>query len=221
MRLIAAATMALLCVSTAVLAQDDYSDGRNGSDSFTGLRGSLDFDGHLSGKAATTPPTTIKADTGTGGGGSLYWGWRLPYGFKTELEVLYRAQPFTTATLNGTSGSLNGYADTAGPMVNLYWTPQIGDIGVRPFVGGGVGYLWNEVGVKGVAGTSFPTIHDDNWHFAYNLMAGLSLPLSASTRLTGMYRWMHENVGVNCGGAVSCSARADTSSIDLGIEMDL
>lgn len=217
MRLTVAAALALICVSTAVSAQDNYSDGRDGSNSFTGLRGSLDFDGHLSSKDGSG--NSIKADTGAGGGASIFWGWRLPYGFKTELEVLYRARPLTTATFNGTSAPIDGHANTAGPMVNLYWTPQIGDIGVRPFIGGGLGYLWNQTEVKSVGGITAGK--DNSWHFGYDLMAGLSIPMSASTRLTGMYRWLHEDIGVNCGATVSCSAGASSSSVDLGFEMDL
>jgi len=225
MRLIAAAATALLCAATIVFAQDaDYSDGRDGSQSFTGLRGSLDFNGHLSGQAATTPPTTIKASSGgsSGGGASVYWGWRLPYGFKTELEVLYRALPLTKASINGVAGTMSGHANTAGPMLNLTWTPPVDvPLGIRPFIGGGVGYLWNEVGVNALGTTSFPTTHDDSWHFGYNVMAGLSIPLSASSRLTGMYRWLHEDIDVNCGATLSCGARGESSSVELGLEMDL
>ncbi len=80
----------LACVATAASAQDaqEYSDSKSGASGFAGLRGSLAFEGTVSAHAATTPPINVKANSSMGGGASLYWGWRLPYGFKTELELL-------------------------------------------------------------------------------------------------------------------------------------
>src|SRR5215469_2100689 len=220
MRFNFAITIALLCLPCAAFAQDENSDGLPGATSFSGLRGSIAFDGTISGHAATTPPTTIKANTDVGGGGSVYWGWRLGYGFKTELELLYRDQSLSTGTFNGTSGKIGGYTETFAPMVNAYWTIPVGDIGFHPFVGGGVGYGWNETGINDLGGVSFPTLHNDNWKVAYNAMAGLSYPMSSNSRVTGMYRWFHQDIGVNCGG-IACGANFNVSSFDIGIEMDL
>ena len=211
---------ALLCVSATAFA-DDYSDGQTGLSGVAGLRGSLAFDSSLHVKAATTPPVALKANAKVGGGGSVYWGLKLPYGFKTEFEVLYRYLPLSSANVNGASASLGGYAQMVAPMVNAYWNVPVGDIGFQPFVGGGLGYAWNEIGVNNIAGVSFPTAHDDNWRFAYNFMAGASLPINDTSRITGMYRWLHEDIGVYCGTVTKCSGNLNSQSIDLGIEMDL
>lgn len=223
MRIITTTALGLVLAATSALAADDTSYGAPGS-AYTGLRGSLAFEGSINGKDnSTTPPTTIKAGSGTGGGASAYWGWHLPYGFKTELELLYRYQPLSDINVSGSSGTLDGYAQTFAPMANVYWTAPLGDsIPVSPFVGGGVGYAWNELGVTNIAGIALPsTAHDDNWRFAYNLMAGLSVPVDNGVRLTGMYRWLHEDISGDCSTNLFCGGHAATSSIDIGLEIDL
>jgi opacity protein-like surface antigen len=208
--------------SAGAIAADSTSEGAPGS-SFTGLRGSLAFEGAINGKDnSTTPPTSIKAGAGTGGGASVYWGWHLPYGFKTELELLYRYQPLSDLSAAGSSVTLGGYAQTFAPMANVYWTLPLSEVGVSPFVGGGVGYAWNELGVNNIAGVALPaTAHDDNWRFAYNLMAGLSVPVNEGVRLTGMYRWLHEDISGDCSTNLFCGGHAATSSVDIGLEIDL
>jgi opacity protein-like surface antigen len=214
-------TLGLALAATSAAAADGNYDGAPGS-TYTGLRGSLAFQGSISGKDdTTTPPTTVKTSAGTGGGASVYWGWHLPYNFKTELELLYRYQPLSEISDPTTSVKIGGYAQTFAPMANVYWTAPL-DIGVSPFVGGGIGYAWNELGVNNIAGVALPvTLHDDNWRLAYNLMAGLSVPVSNGVRLTGMYRWLHEDIGGDCSTNLFCSGHVATSSIDIGIEIEL
>ena len=217
MRLFTTVSLALLCISSAAFAD------ASGPNSYSGLRGSLAFEGTISGHdGSTTPPTTIKLNTSTGGGASVYWGWYLPYGFRTELELLYRYQPLSDASIdNSAKVKVGGYSQTFAPMVNAYWDIPVGDIGVRPFIGGGIGYGWNETGLNQIDTTTFQTLHNDNWKFAYNGMAGLSIPMGTGYRLTGMYRWLHQDIGVSCGGGISCSAGFNASSIDIGLEFDL
>jgi opacity protein-like surface antigen len=214
MRLFTTVSLALLCVSSAAFAD------ASSADSYSGLRGSLSFEGTISGHGATTPPTTVKLDAGTGGGASVYWVWYLPYGFRTDLELLYRYQPLSDAIVNGTKVTVGGYSETFAPMANAYWDIPVGDIGVRPFVGAGVGYGWNETGLNKIDTTSFPTLHNVGWKFSYNAMAGLGIPIGPGYRLTGMYRWLHQDIGVSCAG-VSCSSGFNSSSIDIGLEFDL
>jgi len=205
----------LLCVSTvAAVAQDD------GLQWYSGLRGSVAFDGTINAKANTTPPDTVKINLNAGGGASVFWGFRLPQGFSTELELLYRYAPLGDGVVNGLSGSLDGYAQMIAPMVNAYWTAPV-DFPVKPYVGAGIGYGWNEVGLSGISGTSFPTVHDDGWRMAYNLMAGIVIPADDRSRFTIGYRWLHEDIGIDCSAGVSCSGNMNSSSIDLGFSLDL
>jgi opacity protein-like surface antigen len=187
---------------------------------YAGLRGSLAFDGTIKANATTLPPTTAKANMDVGGGASVFWGIHLPSDFKVELEMLYRYQPLSDGTINGVSGKLGGYTEMFAPMVNAYWTAPV-DFPIQPIIGGGVGYAWNEAGVNQVGSVTFPTAHNDNWRFAYNAMAGFNMPLNDTSRVTVMYRWLHEDTGINCGASVACSGTLNNSSIDVGLEMDL
>ena len=92
---------------------------------------------------------------------------------------------------------------------------------LKPYVGAGLGYAWNEIGINSIGTTTFQTVHDDNWRFAYNLMAGIVIPASEGSRFTIGYRWLHEDVGINCGTGVSCSGNLNSSSIDVGYVINL
>lgn len=215
MRIFTTTAFAVLISATAAVADE-------GATAYAGLRGSLAFDGTMSGTAATTPPVNLQINTNTGGGGSVYWGWHLPYGLRTELELLYRYQSLSDGSILGVSAKAGGYTESFAPMANLYWDIPVRGIGVQPFIGGGLGYGWNEIGLNNIAGTSFPALHNDSWQLAYNFMAGLSVPISDTARLTGMYRWLHQDIGANCGAAgFSCSAGFEVSSVDIGLEFDL
>jgi opacity protein-like surface antigen len=225
MRAFAPTALLLLCISGAAASAqpDDFSDSTSGASGMAGLRGSLAFNNTISAHDNLTPQDTVKANSHVGGGGSFYWGTRLPYGFKVELELLFRAASLDKGTVNGTTGELRGYTDMAGPMANAYWYAPVGDnlLGLHPFIGGGVGYLWNEAGLDNVAGTSFPTVRDDDWRLAYNVMVGASFALNDNSRMTAMYRWLHEDIGINCNSGIKCSGGFSSPSVDLGLEFDL
>jgi opacity protein-like surface antigen len=205
----------LLCSSTvAAMAQED------GLHWYSGLRGSLAFGGSINGKASTTPPTSTKADLDVGGGASVYWGVHLPQSFDVELEMLYRYQPLGDGTVNGTSAKIGGYGQMFAPMVNAYWTAPV-DFPVKPFIGGGLGYAWNEIGIDSIGTTTFSTLHDDNWRFAYNGMVGIVIPTRDTSRFTIGYRWLHEDIGINCGSGITCSGNLNSHSIDVGYTLDL
>jgi opacity protein-like surface antigen len=214
MRSIITASLALLCVSTAAVAQDDSPS------YYAGLRGSLAFEGSVNGKANVTPPVSTKASFDVGGGGSMFWGIKLPDGFSAELEMMMRYMSLSKGVVNGTSAKIDGYGEMFAPMVNAYWTAPV-DFPVKPYIGGGVGYAWNEIGINSIDTITFPTLHNDDWRFAYNAMAGIVIPAGRGSEYTIGYRWLHENVGVNCGAGVSCSGSLSSQSIDLGYVLKL
>lgn len=212
MRLSTALALVLLGSVTAASAQEITT--------YAGLRGSLAFDGSIKANANTTPPVNLKTDLNVGGGASVFWGVDLPAGFDAELELMYRYMPLGDGNVNGTSAKLGGYGQMFAPMANVYWTAPV-DFPVKPYVGAGLGYAWNEIGINSIGTTTFQTVHDDNWRFAYNLMAGIVIPASEGSRFTIGYRWLHEDVGINCGTGVSCSGNLNSSSIDVGYVINL
>src|ERR1700743_2321330 len=210
MRFIITTSLALLCASTvAAGAQDD------GPHYYAGLRGSLAFEGSVSAKADLTPPLNAKADFKFGGGASVFWGLDLPAGFDAELEMLYRYMPLGDGVVNGASAKLGGYGSMFAPMVNVYWTAPV-DFPGKPYIGGGLGYAWNEVGLNGIRATAFQTLHHDDWRLAYNAMAGVVIPSGETPRWSIGYRWLHEDIGINCGASVACSGDMNSQSVDVG-----
>jgi len=212
MRLSTVLALVLLGSATAAAAQEITT--------YAGLRGSLAFDGSIKANANLAPPVNLKTDLNVGGGASVFWGVDLPAGFDAELELMYRYMPLGDGNVNGTSAKLGGYGQMFAPMANVYWTAPV-DFPVKPYVGAGLGYAWNEIGINSIGTTTFQTVHDDNWRFAYNLMAGIVIPASERSRFTIGYRWLHEDVGINCGTGVSCSGNLNSSSIDVGYVINL
>jgi opacity protein-like surface antigen len=215
MRLNTIITLTLLCCSTgAAFAQDTDIKW------YAGLRGSLAFEGSINTNANLTPPVSTKANFDVGGGVSTFWGIDLSGGFDVELETMYRYQPLGDGVVNGTSAKIGGYGQMFAPMVNAYWTVPV-DFPVKPYIGGGVGYAWNEVGINSVGATTFQTLHHDDWRLAYNAMAGIVIPESETSRFTIGYRWLHEDIGINCGSGITCSGNMNSQSIDVGFMLDL
>src|ERR1700743_2849076 len=166
MRFKIAAALVLLCTSTVAFAQDDQQE----SSGFAELRGSLAFGGSMSDKASTTPAIDLKTSFGTGAGISGFWGMNLGDGFKAEFEALYRYMPLSSFTLNGLKGKAGGVGHMFAPMLNGYWYATTKDWGVQPFIGGGIGYGWDQVNVSNIAGTATTGIDDSSWGLTYNGM---------------------------------------------------
>ena len=212
MRLSTVLALVLLGSATAAPAQEIST--------YAGLRGSLAFDSSLKANASAATPVNLKTDLNVGGGASVFWGIDLPAGFDAELELMYRYMPLGDGNVNGVSAKFGGYGQMFAPMANVYWTAPV-DFPVRPYVGGGLGYAWNEVGLNSIGTSTFQTVHDDNWRFAYNLMAGVVIPASEGSRFTIGYRWLHEDIGINCGPGVNCSGSLNSNSIDVGYIINL
>lgn len=227
----ALAGVMLLALGGAALAQDDgygyrsQPDGDSGLPSFAGLRGSLAFSSDVHVNVPTATPTSLNASRENGGGGSIYFGKRLPLGFRVELEGLYRTQQLDNLSLGGTAAPATGYTSIAAPMVNLFWDFPVPDFPLRPFVGAGIGGAYTATSLHDV-GRNDSYLQNEDWHLAYQFMGGVEIPLSQSSRFTAMYRWMRVNdIGFKCGtagaAAYACNSQLTSQSADLGLEMDM
>ena len=204
----------------ALGASGAAADGIGG---YLGLRGSIveGNDTH-----AVVGANDLRAHPSTGLGGSLYAGARLGYGFRVEGELLYRHFTLDSLNLNGVPlAGRSGYTQIAAPMANVFWDPPIPEFIVRPFIGAGFGAAYVDSHLRSGA---TPVFASDNWHFAYQLMAGATLPLSQSARLTGMYRYFRvQDAGYRCTVPLAplvtaaCNADMTNQSIDLGLEFDI
>ena len=199
-------------------------DGDSGLPYTAGLRGSLAFAGNRN-TTVPNPSTPMAVGTDTGYGGSVYLGARLGYGLRLEGELLYRHSPLGSFSLANVATPAWGYADTIAPMLNLLWDWPVTDFPFRPFMGAGIGAAYSQVSVHDrTYATSY--LRKSNWNFAYSLIGGAEMPLSQTSRLTAMYRWMKiDDAGFKCGtgGAATygCLSSFTNQSVDLGLEMDL
>lgn len=195
---------------------------------YIALRGSLTFDGKGANITVPTTPaaTSLRPSHDVGGGASIALGATLPYGFRLEAEGLYRNKPVKTVNLGGTVLPGTGSLQSAATMANLIWAPQFGDMPIRPLIGGGAGMAYTYGRASDPNGADV-YLQNGGWHFAYQGMAGLEIPVAPGASLTALYRWMHTgNVKSRCGtsGAASLTCTKigfDDQGVDLGLKIDL
>jgi opacity protein-like surface antigen len=212
--------------SVAPPGADPMSSHGSGLPYFTGLRGSFAFQNNASTFTPGATPSRVQAKYNAGGGGSIYYGARLPLGLRVELEGLYRYQPLHNVSVNGApQAGATGSAQYAAPMVNLLWElPVTDELPIQPFVGVGAGAAYTETNVNDGTNTF---LKNNNWNLAWGFMAGANVPLSQSSRLSAMYRFMQvRDVKYGCAasGAVLANClktNLNSQGVDLGLEMDL
>ena len=146
-------------------------------------------------------------DFETGFAGAVAIGWGFGNGLRTEIEGNYRYNnidkiggfpgPRASSAFRNHDGDVSQY----GVMANLYYDFQLPaffptmPIPFVPYIGGGVGYVWNDV--DGVTGTRLPAgntvrIDDTRGRFAFQGIAGAAFPIVAvpGLALTVEYRYM-------------------------------
>ena len=111
------------------------------------------------------------------------------------------------------------------PMGNLIWDLPLGDFPIQPFIGGGGGMAYTHTRLQDPTGGNVYLTNSD-WHFAWQGMAGVTVPVAPGARLSAMYRYMRmANVVGKCGigGAPTLACKGDNTdqSIDLGLEIAL
>lgn len=213
------------------------------STTYVTLRGSLAFagkDGVTSVGAATL--TDLRGAHDVGGGAAIALGMTMPLGLRVEAEGLFRRLPETSATLGGPALGFtipaSGFRDVAAVMGNVFWDLPVGDFPVHPFVGigGGMAYthgrLWhpNATNINLAISDPVPStvyMTNSSWRFAWQTMAGVTVPVAPGARLSAMYRYMQVNgVSGKCGNAglapaLACRGDNADHSVDLGLELDL
>lgn len=95
-----------------------------------------------------------------------------------------------SAPLGVTVGELvddgQGSIESLFVMANAYYDFSLGDMGVKPYVGGGLGYAQVDVDYSP---SGVGIVDDDSGVLAYQAMAGATLPLSERIELFGGYRY--------------------------------
>lgn len=154
--------------------------------------------GNVNGVAtATTGDALVDLRMEKGLVGLASIGWGFGNGLRAELEGNYRRSRVDRFTIEGiVAQSATGQINASGAMVNaLYDIGAVQGWPVQITLGGGVGYAWSRNDrARGGYTTPFSasyTLDDTSGAFAYQLIAGLTLPIRAvpGFALTAEYRY--------------------------------
>jgi outer membrane autotransporter protein len=209
------AALALLAVPSAAAAQSD-----DGAGFYLGVSGGLNF------LSDTEIDTALGAVDNEYDGGFVLSGqagydsgriWQ--YGsLRGELELSYRENEIDQHVLGGTSlpGS-TGTASATALMANLFHDFETGTP-LTPYVGGGIGYAWNELDNFGVTGLD--VLDDDDSGFAWQLGAGLGFAVTEQATVSLDYRYFSTSADLKttaAAGSVGNQVDLDSHTVMLGL----
>lgn len=107
-----------------------------------------------------------------------------------EIEGSYRRSKVDQARGLGLVVEGNGDVSALSAMANIYFDPALELGPVQPYVGGGVGVSrFRARNVEAVGVPGIPPLSGTETGFAWQLMAGVGLPLSEQATLTAGYRY--------------------------------
>lgn len=185
-------TAAAFAVAGAILASTPASAGGYGV-AYFGLRGS-----YVVTDSADSTSTPIEFDQTyeSGFGASVFTGWVLDKNFRLELEAGYHSADLDSVhitknlTVPGTVGETYSASDDVQDgffMANLYYDLHLPNIGILPWIGGGIGGAYIDYEIAEANSTL--QAKDNAWVFAYQLMAGVTVPVSDGVSMSAGYRY--------------------------------
>jgi opacity protein-like surface antigen len=134
--------------------------------------------------SATAGPFDVGLDTGWAVDGAVGYKWDM---LRLEFELAYRANDTEELNDSGTIEPSNGEVTSFAQMLNVIFDIPIGET-VGLSLGAGLGGALVDVGMTaGGAGTL--VANDDDYVFAYQGIAGLSLDVGERTQLFAEYRY--------------------------------
>ena len=157
--------------------------------------GGINFvrDQNITGADAPGAGLAGSADLATGYvlGGAL--GARFLEHFRAELAVNYNDTEVDNFTLQGEASTAKGGLSVLAIMANGYVDLEV-DLGMgirlRPYLGAGIGWGEVEFEARNRSGPGQSEVSDTDSVFAWNLMAGASVPVSPSVELSLGYRYL-------------------------------
>jgi OmpA-OmpF porin, OOP family len=202
------AATALVALSSAAYAQDE-------TNWYAGAGFGANWLDDESIAVTTLAPTTsigAEFDPGwvmTGAVGHRWNQWRL------EFELAYRDNSSEDVFVVPGPIPDTMFADVGqfSQMINLLWDLPIGN-NMALTIGGGVGGVQVQVDAGGIAGLSTIAMDDDDYVFAYQGIAGLSIDISDKMELFAEYRYFATDE-VSVSGILSPAASALTVNEEL------
>jgi opacity protein-like surface antigen len=137
-------------------------------------------------------------------------GTRLSYGLRGEIEGAYRSNFVKNCNCDSVFFNLDGGVRTYSVMGNLFYDFKLGRI--QPFIGAGAGWAHLDVDTN-FTGFNFIQARGTDDRFAYQLMAGVAVPLGETVSLTARYTYF-DTVGDKM-TALNGSGAGTSVSVDL------
>lgn len=218
-------TKLTLLASTAVVALAFTAPAQAAGNWYVGFFGGANWVDDHSFSAATSP--TVSADTLTwstdGDTGFVVGGAiglnlsGMANGLRAEIEVAYRQNKVDGAWITNTttptavsSGTLDFDHSTFSVMANAWYDFDLG--GVRPYLGGGVGWAETELDGQYLGGVTGPFDFKDDG-FAWQLGAGVNFDVSPNVQMGIGYRYF-KGPDVTVGSLNALNSA--TSDVDSG-----
>ena len=196
---------------------------------YIGLRGSyvITDDGSTLGNGLAGFNYTQSYDGGYAT--AAYIGWTVTEGIRLEFEGGFRSADIDTVTVvtgdgityfGGEVVDVGADVQAGTAMANLYYDMDIFGGDVVPWIGAGLGGAHVEYNVTDPLGVF--SGNDKAWIFAYQLMAGLTFPISDGLSLTASYHYFTTE-HFDRTGTTGEVFKTDLTqhSVDLGIQWHL
>jgi len=158
--------------------------------------------------------------------GVLSLGWGFGNGLRAEIEGSYRQNATSSSKINnGTYPSgANGNATSYGAMVNILYDIDLGNMlgGITPYVGAGVGYIWQEYDKVGIRiGDNTLDFNGDGGAFAYQAILGAAYPIDQvpGLAITAEYRFLGTvSQSMSGTGRSSVAGVADAGNVKFDVD---
>jgi OOP family OmpA-OmpF porin len=128
----------------------------------------------------------VHLDSQAGAVGVLSLGWGFGNGLRAEIEGDYRYNGYNRISLPGSTVTVGGNEQKAGPMVNVLYDFTTLSPVVIPYVGAGVGYQWaiEKLNSVSVGSTTLTTNRSQSQGaFAYQAILGAAFPIAPAPGL--------------------------------------
>ena len=199
---------------------------------YLGLRGS-----YVSAENQGTTSTLLDDDRSfsNGWGASGFVGFIVDDALRAEIEGGYRINTIDSAkiirnvndnTTEGSTFAADGQVDMGLAMLNMYYDIHIDDLPVLPWVGVGIGGAYVNYQINydydGVGGFDPVSAKDSDWQFAYQLMAGVTIPVAETMSMSVSYRYFAtEDLAFVDSIGSEFQTQLSNQSIDVGLQYHL
>jgi opacity protein-like surface antigen len=197
---------------------------------YLGLRGSYVM---AEDQKSTSPNVDDERSFDDGWGAAGFAGFVLTDALRGEIELGYRVNELNTVEVTrnlllppsvGSKFNADGQVDMGTAMFNLFYDIHIDGFPVLPWVGAGAGAAYVNYAIRYDYGDPFAPYlaKDQDWQFAYQLMAGLTIPVSETASMSVGYRYFgtEEMTYVDAYG-LEFATELTNQSVDVGLQFHL